>query len=182
MARGRQEHVDGWSGKAHCTPLHRCLEKTRIEHPLANKPQQAHTQTHEFERHLRARRLRTLLHSSAHWAFKRAEVGNTNFPFPVYIFASPKLAYLRSNITTTNHHITSTNHPHIIKMEYNTGAPAQGMTGGRACYNCESHPHIPSPTALRRSTAVRTLQSLCGCYNRHFRIASEAGHAHESFT
>ena len=96
---------------------------------------------------------------------------------PTKRFAAQKPA---TNITTAkqqhHHHI----HPHIIKMEYNTGAPAQGgMTGGRACYNCESHPlNIPPPAAARLLPA--RCRVCVGCYTRlSRRDANRAGHAHE---
>jgi hypothetical protein len=75
------------------------------------------------------------------------------------------------------HHPQHQTHPHIIKMEYNTGAPAPGpMTGGRACYNCENA--LP-PTAPRRSTSARTMQSLCRPLQSPLARADRAEYAHE---
>ena len=90
-----------------------------------------------------------LLHISAH--LDRQASLTCRFAVGIEFPSLPDFASLQNLHSTTNlsrtltsptHH--QTHHKHIIKMEYNTGAP----TGGRACYNCELLAHNPSPGAL----------------------------------
>jgi len=63
-------------------------------------------------------------------------------------------------------------------MEYNTGAPAQGgMSGGRACYNCESHPLNTFPP-IARLLPVRC-RDCVGCFTRLECAAEQTEDAHE---
>jgi hypothetical protein len=90
-----------------------------------------------------------LLHISAH--LDRQASLTCRFAVGIEFPSLPDFASLQNLHSTTNlsrtltsptHH--QTHNKHIIKMEYNTGAP----TGGRACYNCELLAHNPSPGAL----------------------------------
>lgn len=172
-----------WRGRR--IALRRCIATTLIDRRRVNNTtKHTHTpNTRALGRHLRARRLCTLLHTSAHLDLQASSVplsGDFEFPSvvcPTTRFASPKPA---SNITTANHHITPEQHIHIIKMEYNTGAPAQGMTGGRACYNCESHTltRFRPPRNVARMLLLARCRVCVGHYTRVFRVAVDMRTSH----
>ena len=104
-----------------------------------------------------------LLHISAH--LDRQASLTCRFAVGIEFPSLPDFASLQNLHSTTNlsrtltsptHH--QTHHKHIIKMEYNTGAP----TGGRACYNCELLARNPS-LAWRALPAASSAQSFAAC-------------------
>jgi hypothetical protein len=93
-----------------------------------------------------------LLHISAHLDRQASltcrELWGSNFTRAYPTLLSLQILHSTLNLTRTlTSHIylpiTKQITTHLIKMEYNTGAP----TGGRACYNCELLSRSPTPGA-----------------------------------